>query len=319
MSPYTYADDPDRWGHSFANLAELCIPCLDAVGARSVVEVGAYSGALTALLLEWAESSGARVVAVDPLPQPELVELAERSRGLELMRETSLEALRHIDLPDVVIIDGDHNYWTVSEELRAIADLAGESLPLLLFHDVGWPHGRRDAYYGPERIPEEHRHPLKEGGGLFPGDPGTQPGALPYKWVAAREGGPRNGVFTAVEDFVAAREGLRLAVVPAFFGFAAVWPVGAPWAGAVAEVLDPWDGNAIVERMEANRVLHLALRHVNQMHATAQHERLERKAELLRRITGSRAFVLAQRLSASGRRGRPAFPEDQLRRALGDD
>ena len=34
------ANDPEHWGHSFANLAELFAPCLDAIGARSVVEVG---------------------------------------------------------------------------------------------------------------------------------------------------------------------------------------------------------------------------------------------------------------------------------------
>ena len=215
-------------------------------------------------------------------------------------------------------MDGDHNYWTVSEELRAIAAGAGDSLPLLLFHDVLWPHGRRDAYYTPESVPAEHRQPLKEGGGLFPGDPGTRPGALPYSWPAAREGGPRNGVLTAVEDFVADRDGLRLAVVPAFFGLGAVWPQSAPWSDAVAEILDPWDHNPILARLEDNRVRHLALRHVHQMEATAQYERLARKAELLRRITGSRAFHLAQRLTAVGRRGRPIFPEDQLRRALDD-
>ena len=110
---------------------------------------------------------------------------------------------------------------------------------MLLIHDVGWPHGRRDAYYAPEEIPEEDRQPIREGGGLFPGDPGTRDGALPYKWPAAREGGPRNGVLTAVEDFIAARDDLRLAVVPAFFGFGVVWPSRAPWASAVAAVVEP--------------------------------------------------------------------------------
>ena len=61
----------------------------------------------------------------------------------------------------MVIIDGDHNYFTVSEELRLIAErAAGAALPLLLFHDVGWPHARRDDYYAAERIPEADRRPL---------------------------------------------------------------------------------------------------------------------------------------------------------------
>ena len=34
---------------------------------------------------------------------------------------------------------------------------------------------------------------------------------------------------------MAEREGLRLAIVPAFFGFGLIWHEDAPWAGAVAE------------------------------------------------------------------------------------
>ncbi len=52
---------------------------LDASGARSVVEVGAYAGDLTGLLLEWAAGSGARVWAIDPSPRKPLVALAERA------------------------------------------------------------------------------------------------------------------------------------------------------------------------------------------------------------------------------------------------
>ena len=59
------------------------------------------------------------MLAVDPAPKPGLVQLDEEREEVELLRETSLEALPHVELADVVIIDGDHNYWTVSEELRA--------------------------------------------------------------------------------------------------------------------------------------------------------------------------------------------------------
>ena len=139
-----YANDPGHWGASLVNLAELLVACLEAAGARSVIEVGAYAGDLTELLADWAAGSGATVSAVDPSPQPELVELAERRPEIELVRETSLDALRHVPIPDAAVIDGDHNWFTVSEELRLIAERAGAALPLLLFHDVCWPHARRD-------------------------------------------------------------------------------------------------------------------------------------------------------------------------------
>jgi hypothetical protein len=314
-----YENDPGRWGHSFANLAELFVPCLDAVEARSLVEVGAYAGDLTRLLLEWAGTANAHVVAIDPMPQPELVELDEQRADMTLIRETSLEAFGHIDLPDVVIIDGDHNYYTVSEELRAIGERArGEALPLLLFHDVAWPHGRRDAYYVPELIPEEHRRPLKEGGGLFPGERGTLPGALPYKWVAEEEGGPRNGVLTAIEDFVAGREGVRLVVVSAFFGFGAVWHTSAPWSEAVAELLNPWDRNPLVERLEENRVFHLASRHLQMAQVLMRRDRNARKDAAIRQLLDSGSFALACRVSRLWRRGEPSFREEELRGLLSE-
>ena len=58
-------------------------------------------------------------------------------------------------------------------------------------------------------------------------------------------------MLTAVEDFVRAHEELRLAVVPAFFGFGVVWHRDATWAGDVAAILDPWDRNPLLERLEA--------------------------------------------------------------------
>jgi hypothetical protein len=313
-----YANDPARWGASLVNDAEILVAALEAARATTVVEVGAYAGDLTGVLLQWAASAGGTVCAIDPAPQKELVALAERRAELELVRATSVQALASIALPDAVIIDGDHNHFTVSEELRLVAERAGSGpLPLLLFHDVCWPHGRRDDYYDPALVPDARRHPTHEGGTLFPGDPGIHPGGLLYRWPAAREGGPGNGVLTAIEDFVAARDGLRLAVVPAFFGFGAVWDREAPWAEDLAETLAPWDRHPVLERLESNRVLHLAA----SLHI---HQRAARQEMVLRRLLDSRAFALAEWVSRLRHRAGIArdvtiVSRDEIRAALKDD
>jgi hypothetical protein len=288
--------DPGRWGHSLANLAELLFGCLEAAQVRSILELGAYAGDLTARLADWAETAGARVTAVDPSPQDRLVRLAADRANVELVRETSIAALPALPAADAVIIDGDHNYFTVSEELRLIDAAAGE-LPLVLLHDVCWPHGRRDDYFAPDQIPAEHRQPIAEGGGLFPGEPGITPGALPYRAAAAREGGPRNGVLTAVEDFVAERAGLELAIVPAFFGLGVLWRRDAPWADAVTAVLAPWDRNPLLARLERNRVFQLAQAHRNFAEVAVERRRTERRDDYLRRLLDSSAFAVAERLS----------------------
>jgi SAM-dependent methyltransferase len=320
-----YRSDPDRWGTSLAQSAELMLPCLDAAGVRSVAEVGAFAGDLTRVLLGWAAESGARVTAVDPSPQEGLVALEREHPELELVRATSLDALPAIELPDAVVIDGDHNYYTVSEELRLIGERApGAELPLLLFHDVCWPHGRRDDYFAPEQIPEDYRRPLAgAAGGIFPGEPGLRPGGLPYPRSAASEGGPRNGVLTAVEDFVAQREGVRLVVVPLFFGFGVVWSQSAPWSDELARILDPWDRNPILERLEANRVHQLAQGHVRLVESWRARERQARQEAVLRRLLESSAFAVAERLSQLRVRAGIATKQtvvsrEEVRRALED-
>ena len=319
-----YLNDPDRWGVSLAQMTEIMLPCLEAAGATSVAEVGAFAGDLTRVLAAWGESAGARVLAIDPAPQPGLVALAQAHPELELVRETSLAALPRIPLPDAIVIDGDHNYYTVSEELRLIGERApGDQLPLLLFHDVRWPHGRRDDYFDATQIPEQARHPvLTNGDGLVPGDAGVRPGGLPYPRSAAREGGPGNGVLTAVEDFVAGREGVRLAVVPAFFGFGVAWHTGRPWSDAVAEIVDPLDANPVLERLEANRVAQLARAYTRQTEIWELERQLTRQRAVLQRLLDSSAFGVAEQLSRLRVRAGVAtehsvVSKDEIRAVLG--
>jgi Methyltransferase domain len=318
-----YLHDPLRWGASMVHHSEALLACLEATGARTVAEVGAFAGDLTRVLVDWAAGSGASVIAIDPAPQEHLVKLAAHHQELELIRETSLDALPKLPMPDVVIIDGDHNYYTVSEELRAIGDRAsGADLPLLLFHDVCWPHGRRDDYFAPEQVPADFRQQIiAEGYGLFPGDPGARRGGLPYDGSAAREGGPRNGVLTAVEDYVGQSDALRLVIVPAFFGFAAVWHRDAPWADAVAQVLDPLDRSPLLARLEENRVAHIAAEHELRVELWDTRERLAARDHVLGRMLQSSAFAIAERLSrlrvrAGVARGQSVISKDEIRRAL---
>ena len=342
--------DTSGWGYSLANLRELLFGCLDAMEAKSVLEVGSYKGELTSDLLAWADKSGASIAGLDPEPPEELLELGKQRPELELVLKTSHEALAEIEFPDAIIIDGDHNYFTLSEELRIIGERApGAEIPLLMFHDVAWPHARRDTYYVPERIPEEHRQPLAHEVYISPTEPGvSEDGGLAYIWAAEREGGPRNGTLTAIEDFVEGRDGLRLVVVPAFFGFGALWHTDAPWSDAVAAVLDPFDRNPLVERLEANRVSQIVERSRDLVRARkvndelterskAQGDRLREKEQeineradkmreldarlrkqqaLLGRMLHSRAIVVLEQLARLRPGREPAISRAQIRRVL---
>ena len=244
--------------------------------------------------------------------------------NVALLHTTSHAALADAALADAIILDGDHNYWTVSEELRTIAERAADSedvVPLILMHDIGWPHGRRDDYYVPARIPDDHRQPLA-GDGLYPGIPGSYHGGLPCDNPAAHEGGPRNGVLTAVEDFLADRRQLNLAIIPAFFGLGVIWDTTGPHHEALGRALSIWDRNAVLQRMENDRVLHLANTHVQlvltqefELRIAAQDRQLQRQRELLEAMLRSRVLRAAE-LVLRLRGSEPVFSRREIRKAI---
>ena len=222
-----------------------------------------------------------------------------------------------------MIVDGDHNYFTVSEELRAIDEKAdGAPIPLVLVHDIGWPLAHRDTYHDPERIPSAYRQPFAEQGFLIPGDAGLVERGLYYERIASQEGGPRNGVLTAVEEFVAERPHLQLAIAPPFFGLGVLWDERAPWAERVAATIGPWDRNPLLERMESKRVYHLVAEFENLQRVdalrTADYVHRYRLIGRLLPILDSSAFALAERLSAIKQRGRPNVSRADLAALLDD-
>ena len=317
VTSYYHRTNPDEAGYSLGNLAEIWRPCFDAAAVRSVAEVGAERGRLTQELLKWASESGAKVTAIEPEPLDDLLELLEEYPNLELIEQTSHEALERMRLPDAVVLDGDHNYYTLSEELRLLAERAEDGrIPFLVFHDVGWPLARRDQYAAPERIPEKHRHEFGPDVKLVPGNPGVAERGLPFEWAALREGGPRNGVLTAIEDFMESHEGMRLAIIPLFFGCGLMWSEEEPWSDRVAEIVEPWDRNHVLELAEKARVIQLVRRHSREQEIDDRFEAGRRLEEAVRRVVNSGAFSAAEFLSRVRRRGRPAFTREELRRLL---
>jgi len=207
-------------------------PVLRALAPRRVVEIGALEGGTTMKLLDDL-GADAELWVIDPVPQFDPSEHERRFPGrYHFHRAISHDVLPTLPPVDAALVDGDHNWYTVYHELKMLAATArdaGAPLPVMFLHDVGWPYGRRDLYYAPERIPDEHRQPYAQKGIRLRGRPGKEDGLLdrggfnPTMNNALHEGGPRNGVMTAVDDFVSEHDGdLRVFVLPIYYGLAIV-------------------------------------------------------------------------------------------------
>ena len=250
--------------HSMSELADLILACLDIAAVRNVVEIGAEFGGMSQRLFEYSEERGGQFTSIDPMPRCEFLDWAETTPHVRHIALPSLEAMPTLADVDAWIIDGDHNYHTVSNELaiaRRLAQRDGKPF-LAILHDVGWPCARRDLYYAPDTIPAEHCHPHSWEGGVTIDHHEVVPHrgfrGMGQFACATVHGGPRNGVLTAIEDFLDAvsAEGAELgfAFVPAVFGLGVVFAGDAAWSTTMAERLLPFHDNPLIARLEENRL-----------------------------------------------------------------
>jgi len=207
-------------------------PLFDIVTPKVIVEIGSANGSNTKNIILYALESGATVHVIDTVFQYDYQQLENDFPGVvKFYNEKSLTALPQIGSMDAILIDGDHNWYTVYNELLQIgnyAEQSGRPFPLALLHDVHWPYARRDLYYDVDNIPAEFRHPYKRMG--IPQDSGelSEDAILnSHLCNAVHEGGPQNGVLTAVEHYISNTHfELQHVVIPAIYGLGVVYPKG---------------------------------------------------------------------------------------------
>lgn len=250
--------------HSMAEFSSLILPCLEEAKVREITEIGSEFGGMSKVLALRAREQGGTLTCIDPEPANGFAEWAASEACVHHVVQPSLEALKTCEAADAWFVDGDHNYYTVLHELEAIDAIQREAeRPLLAFlHDVSWPCARRDFYYAPDRVPRGWRHPYSYDHGVKLGLDGVIEGrgmrGMGQFAVALEAGGAKNGVLTAVEDFLrdadSEERSLYYVHVPAVFGLGIVFDAGASWAQALAEFLLPFHANPLLARLEENRL-----------------------------------------------------------------
>jgi tetratricopeptide (TPR) repeat protein len=116
-------------------------------------------------------------------------------------------------------------------------------------------------YYNPAAIPLEHLQPNTSEKGLTLDNDGVIEGGFRGDGdtaFALKEGGPKNGVRTAIEDFLKDHPELHFEVVPAVLGLGVIYSSNAPWAKQLSALFQPYTNAAFLERIERNRLrLHM--------------------------------------------------------------
>ncbi len=212
--------------YSMVNFAPLVEPILEVMNPRHVAEVGSERGNNTLFLYRWVKAHNARLTLVDTHPNvdPEMAS----DPAVSVYKGMSVDFLKTNQDLDLVYLDGDHNYETVTLELQGLErqqQATGKPLVVLL-HDVAWPCDRRDMYYDPDTVSD--KRPFTHEGGVEPFHTNLTPmgpGGSGRFAIASTSGGPANGVLTAVEDFLASRKdsGWRFHLTPVVHGLGILW------------------------------------------------------------------------------------------------
>lgn len=184
----------------------------------AVCEIGSERGLTSHRLAEALPE--AKVYVVDPA----VSESVKAKPNVTAYEETSAVFLAKGIAVPFYLVDGDHNYETVSMEIsRAVANRPIGEPFCMVFHDVGWPFARRDGYYNPSAViqPLSYRHDgcLKlEADGLSD-EPGGFENGRSFG-LAVQSGGARNGVRTAIDDFMDENGGQdwTYCSIPLFYG-----------------------------------------------------------------------------------------------------
>ena len=203
---------------------ETIFPLIKKIRPKHIVEIGSETGKNTKNILNYCEENNSKLTSIDPNPIFNVNELKEKyGKKFEFFEDLSLRTIPFLDEFDMILIDGDHNWYTVFHELKSIENIykKTDNYPIIILHDTGWPYARRDLYYDPKTIPQEYLLPYDELGmipyekGLFK-NKGLNSVGLNN---ALYEGGDKNGVLTAVEDYIEESHlDLLFYSIPAFHG-----------------------------------------------------------------------------------------------------
>jgi len=175
-------------------------------GYENILEIGSSYGQNADQILRRKERVGFSII--DPCADADLSEKFKNDKRVKILRGLSLNVLPTLkDQYDCILIDGDHNWYTVFNELEFIekGNLLAPGGTIFL-HDVAWPYARRDMYHNPANIPDEYKFPSSKEGMVRGVSTLVEGGFNAGVYKALHEGGPKNGVLTAVEDFLRGKE-----------------------------------------------------------------------------------------------------------------
>jgi GT2 family glycosyltransferase/glycosyltransferase involved in cell wall biosynthesis len=111
------------------------LPIFEAVNAQKIVEIGSGNGIKTENILEYCKKHNARMIAIDPFPNFDVAKYKTQYGDIfEHYPVISLNRLPSLKDFDTILIDGNHNWVIVYNELKIIeVNFKPNEYPIIFF------------------------------------------------------------------------------------------------------------------------------------------------------------------------------------------
>lgn len=160
------------------------------------------------LIFKYCEDNGASYTAID----------FKDGVNNEFIQDYTLNVLPSLRNYDAIFLNDDPNWYTVYNELNMINE-NNEEFPLVFICHNIFPHKRRDSYIDPEIIPKEFRNEFSKGfeyDNVFLQD---------KFYHAIEENTSKNGVLTAIEDFISENSSIGMMDIKLLNGITILYPI----------------------------------------------------------------------------------------------
>ena len=121
------------------------------------------------------------------------------TNGNGSINDNPLNVLPNLGSYDAIFINDDANWFTVLNELKIIKK-TNKEFPLVFILNNNFPNKRRDSYINPDKIPKEFRQEYTNELPICYNN--KQINIIDGFFHAFNENTPKNGVLTAIEDFL---------------------------------------------------------------------------------------------------------------------
>ena len=146
-----------------------------------------------------------------------IIEENKELNNMSFIKENPLNALPTLNNYDAIFLDDDPNWFTTYNELKIIKN-SNDEFPLVFICNNIFPHKRRDTYRNPDCIPDEFKNDYSK--------------TLTYDEIniydntyhAIEENNSKNGVLTAIEDFLDENKSINMMNIKLINGITILYP-----------------------------------------------------------------------------------------------